>query len=241
MSQAAYESMNPATRDTCDALSHETGSSLAYTSCVRFAKTFSADYQSVSFKIDALMDPIEYPEDAMEQYVELCESTVRNQISEMNNLYDSLESMGVDDVNIQNYYTTAIAGYVEAMDVNVTKVCPWSEEESACEGKVCADNGFWPLFTEKEVEQLRLSYNSHFESCAATQCTYIEDEDAIDVGMKTMALSSPIFSAVMTAAVILYTCVDNHWEDREHELIDIGAHHAPHNPIGNARKGDDGL
>ena len=44
---------------------------------------------------------------------------------------------------------------------------------------------------------------------------------------QTFALSSPIFSTVLTGAVLLYACVDNHWEDREHELIDMGAHHNP--------------
>lgn len=226
---AAYEAMDSATRDTCSAA--DPTNTLALMSCRRFATTLSADYQSVSSKVSSLSDPLEWHEEAMESYVEMCEGVLRSQVTEMNTLFDSLETMGVDEANIEAFSQNAVVAYAEAVEANITKICPW-DDEALCEGQVCEGYGGWPLFSADEVTQLSSEYSSHFSDCAAPQCSYIEDEDVVDVFMKTFALSSPIFSTIMTAAVILYSCVDNHWEEREHELVEG----TRHNPIG--RGGD---
>ena len=182
--KAAYDAIDPTTRETCAAA--DPANTLALISCVRFAKTFLADYTAVSFKVSSQSDPIEFHEEAMGAYVEMCETTFRNQITEMNTLYDSLETMGVDQVNIDLFSQNALVEYAEAVEMNLDKICPW-DDESLCVGKVCADWGAWPLFTAAEVAKLNAEYTGQFESCAAPQCSYIEDEDMVDLFMKVRA------------------------------------------------------
>eukprot|EP00519_Triparma_laevis_P008486 CAMPEP_0182518042 /NCGR_PEP_ID=MMETSP1321-20130603/43441_1 /TAXON_ID=91990 /ORGANISM="Bolidomonas sp., Strain RCC1657" /LENGTH=368 /DNA_ID=CAMNT_0024725867 /DNA_START=48 /DNA_END=1151 /DNA_ORIENTATION=+ len=226
--KAAYDAMDVSTRDTCSAV--DSTNTLALNACKRFVNTFRTKYMSYSYKINNLQDPYDFMEETMEYYIDMCESTIYSQTAEFSSLYDSLEVMGIDEANKDSYSKAALEDYVDPMEADgVSKICPWADDEigNACEGKTCESYGGWPLFTDAEVTQVKAEYTAHFDECKAAQCSYIEDEDVTDVGMKVMALSSPIFSVVMTMAVIFYGCVDNHWEEREHELVGVAVHKSP--------------
>ena len=55
-------------------------------------------------------------------------------------------------------------------------------------------------------------------SCSPSSCSYVEDETTLDFALKTVALASPVFSAVMSVAAVVYGCADNHWGEREEEI-----------------------
>ena len=53
-----------------------------------------------------------------------------------------------------------------------------------------------------------------------------------DIALKVLALASPIFSTVMSCFIVVYGFLDNHWSDREHEMIDtLGKKSLTNNPV----------
>ncbi|GMH53347.1 hypothetical protein TrRE_jg9626 [Triparma retinervis] len=74
----------------------------------------------------------------------------------------------------------------------------------------------------------------HYQKCNPSQCEYIEEESINDIALKVLALASPIFSTVMSGFIVIYGCLDNHWSEREHDMIDnLGnSKRGINNPIG---------
>ncbi|GMI27918.1 hypothetical protein TrCOL_g6623 [Triparma columacea] len=231
--------------NSCDC---EINQNFAVAMCRSFVKVLSANYNAEKMRVSSLISKEMFSENAIETYTDMCMANLELQLDTIEVMGYGLNELRFSDTSlepdIENYAKIAQEKYANFVEDNEEIICPsWSYNDAT-------DEESHPLF-DSSVEQTNLDLQwdnsaniintalggdeakkGHYQSCNPTQCEFVEDESINDIALKVLALASPIFSTVMSCFIVVYGFLDNHWSDREHEMIDtLGKKSLTNNPV----------
>jgi len=227
---AAADQANNGCSDQCDC--EDDDKNYSRDMCTKFVRIFADEYSRLTFPTSALVNEDDWRSRAVDNYVEVCEKVLFDQIDqvELTGL-----SMGlVPGVDLDKFYETTITNYTDHLENNFETICAHPKYDEKSEEFVGPGGEYGPLLAnETERDRLHMQYYSsgdggefahdpHYQRCEATSCSYVEDESIIDFAMKTIALFSPIMAAVMTVVAHIYSHYDDHWSEIEDRMLLLG-------------------